>query len=141
MMWEEQSGKRLLTWATKATPVTYFGASFFHNLEPFLDGGYQTTHLVYVDAIRRKLDLPDRSDSSHPYVLRGVAKDTRYSQSEIHKILRFSANKKFDLLNRLEIDERRGDRLLMIGRFKKTFGPSLKRKSMASRVSDSVVQC
>ena len=116
MRWEQQSGRRLLLWATTATPVTYFAASIFSDLDPFLDGTYQTGHLNYVDAIRSKLALPERNSSSHPYVLRGVAKDTRYSQSEVLNILRFAATKNFDLLNKLHIDERRGDRLLMIGR-------------------------
>jgi hypothetical protein len=139
MVWEEQAGNRLLTWATTATPVTYFGASFFNDVEPFSDGSYKAANLVYVDAIRRKLELPDINASSHPYVLRGIAKNTRYSQSETHKIARFSASRKFDLLNRLEIHEGNGDRLLMIGRFKRTFGRNVMAKGLAFNRSDSVV--
>ena len=96
----------------------------YHQLEPGLDGTYSTSSIRYADALRSRLGALNNSDD-HPFVLKGIAQRTRYSDYEKSSITQFCLSKKFNLFDTLGIDESRGDRLLMIGRFKNQFGTSL----------------
>jgi hypothetical protein len=122
LQWEKDNGKRLLAWAITATPVTYYGASMFHELEPKLDGTFAASSLRYVDALKQCFSLPlSQGAQSHPFVLKKAAYATRYSPLERENIRAFSLAKNFRLFEHLGIKEEEGDRLLMIGRFKNKF--------------------
>lgn len=123
VQWEARTGRRLLAWATTATPVTYYGASMFHDLTPRLDGTYEASSLVYAVALKRRLGVL-AADGEHPFVLRAIADSTLYSALERQAIREFCASRDFRIFDELGINEVNGDRLLMIGRFKKEFGRS-----------------
>ena len=121
--WEKEHGKALLAWATTATPVTYYGASMYHHLEPRLDGSFSPTSIRYARALKAKHALG--ADHDHPFVLKRYANSTRYSPFERSAIQQFCASKQFRIFDLLGIDESQGDRLLMIGRFKQQFSASV----------------
>lgn len=115
----------LIAWATTASPDAYFGAVAFSDVNPSLTAEYSAESLKYVRAIRAKLGLANNSPE-HPYILRGIALNTRYSGEERNRIEVLSRRKNFLLFDALDIDETKGDRLLMIGMVKPIPTPSLK---------------
>jgi hypothetical protein len=106
-------GASPVLWATTATPA---GFALIHRLfdaaEPREDG----THTEEGASVARQLaGALGRADGGHPFVLRNFA-STRYAPAERERIARLARTKGFSLLDRLGIDEARGDRLLLLCR-------------------------
>ena len=101
--------------------MTYYGASIFHEMDPCLDGTYRESNLKYVEAIRASLNVSKPRNGDHPFVLKGIAQNTRYSDRERKAIKEFTIAKGFELFDHLKVKEEEGDRLLMVGRFKQQF--------------------
>jgi hypothetical protein len=80
--------------------------------EPRRDGAYSAWGARVARALREKLHLPPAAPGEHPFVLRGIAEDTRYSDIERRRIDRVRRFKRFTLFERLGIDEAAHDRLL-----------------------------
>lgn len=114
--WEANAGERLILWGTTAIPVVYLAVnSFLSQTEPYPDGSYTTSGSQIANAIRYKLgETPN--NGHHPFALKGIASDTRYSQQEIERIQQMCLMKKFTLFQELGINETNGDRLLFISR-------------------------
>lgn len=55
-----------------------------------------------------------QSSMENPFALRSVANDTRYSEEERKRIEKVTAKNNFKFFDNYEIDETRGDRLILI---------------------------
>lgn len=119
--WEKKSGRRLLFWGTTATPSGYFALQRgFVELEPRIDGTYSTEGAEIARHLRQRMRIVNQEAESHPFVLHGVATDTRYSQKEAERIEQICRKKGFTLFKKLGVEERNGDRLLFICRLPQT---------------------
>lgn len=108
--WEQRTGEKLILWFTTATPSVYHAArQLFEGLEPRANRTYSAQNRHVADALRNHLGV-DKGD--HPFVLYGMAPQTRYSKQELDRINWISRTHNFTLFDALGIDERKGDRLL-----------------------------
>jgi hypothetical protein len=115
--WEQEQGRRLVLWGTTATPSAYNAVRLlFADLQPLPDGGFSPTQVAAVARFRECLGVGPPAADEHPFVLRGVAANTLYAPEESARITRISRDKQFRLFDLLGIDERRGDRLLLLCR-------------------------
>jgi hypothetical protein len=115
--WERENRRQLVLWATTATPSAYAGVNLlFDQVAPCADGSYSRWAACMARIICRRFSLADTEPDSNPFVLRAVAHKTRYSDAEVERISKIVEKTNFTLFQHLEIDERRGDRLLLICR-------------------------
>jgi hypothetical protein len=105
-------GAEILAWYRTATP---FGLYPCHQLlfkgEPTADGGFSAWGVACVDSLRQHYQIGVPTPGDHPFVLRACA-GARYSQAESERIQNAGKN---HLLTALNIQEERGDRLVMLG--------------------------
>jgi hypothetical protein len=114
--WEAAEGERLLLWATTAHPlIVAVSHRFFEVLAPKTDGSVPDEAAALAEDLRGRLPAEYRTDP-HPLILRGVATCTRYSASESARLEAARAQLERDLFREWDVDERRGDRLLLLGR-------------------------
>jgi len=114
--WEQEQNEKLILWGTTATPTIYLAAqTFLADTEPRLDGSYSPIGAELAMAIHQK-QWPLIKANDHPFVLKNVALNTRYSEAELERINRICQLKKFELFCKLSIEETNGDRLLFIAR-------------------------
>lgn len=111
--WDELTGERTLLWWTTATPriLLVNAKRMLKSVEPQLDGTYSPWAGRVACALRELLHVMPPAPDEHPFVLRGVAKATRYSEGERNRIDEISQHKQLTLFNRLGINEAE-DRLL-----------------------------
>jgi hypothetical protein len=115
---ENRNGSPVLMWATTATPSAL---KFIHKLwaqaEPLLDGTYSRIGGALAEEIREQ-HFPKSPKSDHPFVIKQAVPDTLYSSDERSRIITTSFQKRDLFFEKLDIDERQGDRLLVICRTK-----------------------
>ena len=112
--WERERCRDLILWFTTATPSAYYaGANVFDKAEPYLDGTYSVWYQQIVAAIRERQGY---AEQPHPFVIKNVALGTRYSQRELERIEKVCAKSGFTLFEDLGVNERMGDRLLVVCR-------------------------
>lgn len=110
--WQLDIGRRIRLWFTTATPSAYYAAQLlFMDIEPRPDGSYNRETLAAIAQIRRT--FAGCGESAHPFVLPGVASGTRYSDVERGRIARLCERHGFRLFEVLDVQERRGDRLVV----------------------------
>jgi len=113
---EQVFEERLLLWVTTATPLVFRAlAASFVEVEPLADGSFSPEGSALIAAIRKYLGRP-AEPGSHPFVLHGIAEGTRYSPREAIRIGEISSESGFNLFERLDIVEDRGDRLVLVCR-------------------------
>lgn len=111
--WEERHRREVLLWGTTATPLVYgLAARFLRDMEPRPDGGFSEAGAAAAHRLRAHANWPPPRGTEHPFVLRGVARDTAYSARERGRLTH--ASRRCGLLDRLGVQEARGDRLLFI---------------------------
>ena len=109
---ERSTGNRFLLWSTTLTPVgVHLYHKYFADVFPDIDGNYSPETARIAEALRRRLNAP--KTDAHPFVLKGTAA-ARFSEQERMRIKEITANKSFTLFDKLGINERDGDRLLVI---------------------------
>lgn len=112
--WQAHEGAQIILWATTATPVVYLRLlTGLHNANPLMDGSYSTDGAALAAAIARELRVVP-PPTGHPFVLKGIAQDTRYSPREVQRLVQLSAETKCTLFADLDIDEAQGDRPLVV---------------------------
>jgi hypothetical protein len=115
--WEQSTGRRLLLWGTTATPSAFYAAqTLFAEVQPDMEGRYSQEAAEIALHLHQRMGISARVDGAHPFVLRNIATNTRYSQKELARIELIRTKKKFRLFDDLRISERDGDRLLLICR-------------------------
>ncbi len=116
MDWEEAGGERLAIWGTTATPVVYLGLwKALASINPRPDGSYAPESVRLALALRRRYGLP-QSECEHPFVLKGVARDTLYSPPELERLERLCGSKGLRVFDVLGVQRAQGDRLLFTAR-------------------------
>lgn len=115
--WQQALGRPLLLWATTATPSSYHGARMmFDGLEPRPDGSYEAESRSIANALRARYGLGPVDPPGNPFVMKGAAESTRYSPDEEARLAEICRKTGFDLFDRIGVDQRRGDRALVICR-------------------------
>jgi len=118
--WEQCTGRKLLLWATTATPSAFYAAHiFFKETQPDFEGRYSQESAEIAQHLHRRMGVSTKDVGSHPFVLRNMATNTRYSETELARIELICRKKNFLLFDGLGINERNGDRLLLICRIPK----------------------
>jgi hypothetical protein len=110
--WEAAADSEFILWFTTATPSAYYGASLFWDIEPAADGEANQRSVEAARAITAQFGFRSRTS---PFSLAG-AYVTRYSHAERERIKMIEQRRSFNLFRLLDIDESRGDRLLVIAR-------------------------
>jgi hypothetical protein len=114
-IWEIRCGHKLVLWATTAHPLVW---TIFHRLfcevTPSLDGGYSLSAAERAVPFRAAVGRAGKLES-HPFVFRELLADTRYSASEQLRCDRARRKLAVDVFQQLDIQEQRGDRLLLLG--------------------------
>ena len=107
--------KRLLAWYRTATPLGLLPArSLLHKSEPNDNGSISELGLGIVRELRATHSMPASAAGDHPFVVRSYA-HARYNELECEFVAKWRERHPSDLIERLGVDERRGDRLLMFG--------------------------
>jgi len=115
--WQQALDRPLLLWGTTATPSAYHGVSLiFADLQPRPDGSFTAEGATIANVLRRRYGLGPLADGGNPFVMHGVATATRYSPEEEARIAAICRDKGFDLFDRTGVDQRLGDRLLVLCR-------------------------
>jgi hypothetical protein len=114
--WELAQGGQLVWWFhTASSVVARSWWNIASEIAPQPDGQCDDHLLGLLRCISRAHGMDAYASESRPYLLRGYAK-ARYASSEVARLNALRANSEEDLLSRLGIDERNGDRVLFIGR-------------------------
>ena len=112
--YEQKNNKKLILYGTTATPVVLFMLSkIWDNVKPELDGNYSRHDKEIIDEIKKSTGLCKFSSEHHPFILKAVAKDTKYSTDEENRLKEFEFRKNITIFKKLNINESNGDRLLI----------------------------
>jgi hypothetical protein len=112
---EARHGRRELLFATFATPSTHRTFELlFDEVAPTAGGDYDEQYRPWLPEICSFLRAA--GDPNVPFRLPSHARGTRYSAAETARIASICQRKNFDLFTRLDVDERRGDRLILCAR-------------------------
>jgi hypothetical protein len=115
--WEEKNQQKLVLWHTTASSSIFhaFNLLLDYN-EPDKDGNYTDVCQRIALAICQKKGWLKNISRQHPFVLYGIAENTFYSKEEFSRLEEICQKNNFTLFNQLNINERKGDRLLRISR-------------------------
>ncbi len=115
--WEKIHQKQLILWSTTASPIVYLAVNrFLRDTEPRIDGSFTPEGKAIANELRLHLRVPYAHPDSHPFVLKGIAKGTKYSLEESHRLEKIKNKKKFSLFDKLGVKENHEDRILFIAR-------------------------
>jgi len=121
--WQRILACPLLLWATTATPSAYHAVNrLFDDLQPRPDGTYALDALQIANALRARYGRAPAAPGDHPFVMHAVANHTRYSPCEEARIAALRQAHGFDLFDRLAVDQRNGDRTLLVCRLRDVAG-------------------
>jgi hypothetical protein len=113
--WKIQNQQPLIIWATTATPFAYFAITrLFESVEPSFDGTYSENSKFIAALIRKRMNWCSVTSIQNPFVINRATRDTYYSEEERKRITQVEKDKNFSLFSRLNINEARGDRLLLV---------------------------
>lgn len=115
LAWEARHQEKLLVWGTTAHPlILAICYRFFDVHAPLPDGVCSEEACRLAGALRDQLPEQYRAPS-HPFVFRQIAVATRYADRELVRVEAARSRLDYDHFQEWEIDERQGDRLLIMG--------------------------
>jgi hypothetical protein len=103
--------ERVVVYARTAHPSAYKAFSSIFEIDPKIDGSYSAQGMDI--ALKLRTAHYDEVISDHPFVLRRSA-TYYYSDIERNYICQFQKILKDDIIRKLNIDERQGDRILLV---------------------------
>jgi hypothetical protein len=110
---EQELGHKIHCWGTTASIGSYKAVSaFYENHQPSENGAFTTEARELALKIVSNYKL--QHDPNNPFILKGVAGGTKYSESESQRIEEITAKKNFELFKNLGIKESNGDRMLIL---------------------------
>ncbi len=113
---EADKGESVFIWGTTATPTVFLGVwESLADVNPRPDGSFSPESLPLALALRRRYGMLE-SEPEHPFVLKGVARDTLYAPSEVERLEDVCRRKGLQLFDVLGVDRTQGDRVLFFGR-------------------------
>jgi hypothetical protein len=111
-VFEANAGREVVMFGTLATPSSFHGVhTTWRDAQPSLDGHFAPAEAQLAHRIAAWLGAAP--PSRHPFVLHGYATGTRYSAAERERIESLIKRYDFRLFERLNLDERSGDRLII----------------------------
>lgn len=111
--YEQENKERVILYGTTATPVVLSTLSkIWDDVRPDLEGAYSQNDREIIEDIKRSTGL-DKFSSGHPFVLTGIASNTRYSAIEEARLKEFEIRNGIRIFEKLNINEAKGDRLLI----------------------------
>jgi hypothetical protein len=114
--WEFAQGRQLVWWFHTASSVVARSMwNICSEIAPQPDGRCDEELLRLIRCISQAHGMDAYASGSVPFLLRGFAK-ARYASSEVDRLETLRAGVGEDLLARLAVNERNGDRLLFVGR-------------------------
>jgi GNAT superfamily N-acetyltransferase len=114
--WELAQGRQLVWWFhTASSVVARSWWNIASEIAPQPDGRCDDHLLAFLRCISRAHGMDTYASESQPFLLKGYAK-ARYASSEIERLNALRADAGEDLLSRLGVNERNGDRMLFVGR-------------------------
>jgi hypothetical protein len=113
--WEQKNKKKLIQWCTTVTPTSYLIVNKMWGTEnPDMEGRYNEYAKTIALAIKKEFYKIEVDEVNHPFVLKRVAYQTNYSSQEVAFQKQIIIKKKITIFDDLAIDERQGDRLLLV---------------------------
>lgn len=110
------AGQRFLVYLTTANPSAFaWFARALTEAAPMADGDCDAAGLQLLRGIAATQYPQATCDAATPYLLRGAAPGVRYSESEYQWVKKLAARDTNSFFNSLTLDERNGDRLLLVG--------------------------
>ena len=110
---EQNRNTKLILYGTTATPVVLLTLEkIWANVKPNLFGEYEDFDKIVIEAIKKKSGF-DKYSTNHPFVLKGIAVNTKYSQKEEERLNEVIRKNNIEIFKTLNIDESNGDRLLI----------------------------
>ena len=107
---------KLLIWLTTPTPIVfYWFINFLHDAEPFIDGSFSPRGELIINKLKASKYPKAQASEIHPFVLKNVAMNTRYSYDEQIRINAAEKKLKISAFKKYNVDETAGDRFLIIG--------------------------
>lgn len=127
LAWEASHGERLRLWATTAHPLIWSICRRLWDVEcPRQDGTFTPEAAALAWELRGQ--LPERyRRGEHPFICRQSATGTLYSEQEVGRCEAARGKLSHDIFGQFQIDERRGDRLLMLARLTAEPGRGVRR--------------
>lgn len=126
MDWEEaEEGARLVIWGATATPTVYLEAwEALADVNPRPNGSYAPEAVPLARSLRCHYRGTE-SQSEHPFVLRGVARDALYHPLEAERLEQICRLKELPLFGILGVDRAEGDRVLFAGHLPRDSDPPI----------------
>lgn len=110
---QQQNNTKLILYGTTATPVVLLTLpKIWDNVKPGLDGSYSQVDLELIECLKIASGL-NKFSADHPFVLKRVAVNTRYSIRETQRLKEFEQRNDLTIFENLNINEADGDRLLI----------------------------
>jgi hypothetical protein len=114
--WEAKTQRPLIWWFhTASSVVAHSWWKIASDIAPDSNGECSEDLLGKLSCIKAAHGMNRFGSKELPYLLKGYAK-ARYALSEVDRLSTLRAGLSEDLLVRLQVDERMGDRLLFVGR-------------------------
>lgn len=113
---EKELKNKILCWWTTATPIVFHWFNLnIDKCEPNLNGEISEFGLEMFELIVKNKYKNISFDPKCPFLLYQVAEKTTYSDIEVQRLLKIKEQLKIKAFEIYKIDERKGDRYLMIG--------------------------
>jgi len=94
--YQQKNNNKLIFYCITATPIILLTLpKVLDNVKPDLEGSYTKNDNEIIETIKKSKRL-DKFSAGHPYVLKGVAVNTKYSMSEEARL------KEFELKNEIK---------------------------------------
>lgn len=111
--YQQKNSNKLVLYGTTATPVVLLTLSkIWDNVKPDLDGNYNQNDKEIIESIKKSSGL-DKFSTEHPFVLKGIATNTKYATTEQARLKEFEIKNNIKIFEKLNINEAIGDRLLI----------------------------
>jgi hypothetical protein len=110
---QDRSQKKTYCWATTASPSVFLSIHhLWASASPDINFNFSNLAFEIAKAICKKHNYAFADNN--PFILKGIAKNTRYSLAEKERIIQFDHSKDFTLFADHNITEENGDRLLLV---------------------------
>lgn len=110
--YQSETNVKLILYGTTATPIVFTTLpKIWDDVKPGIHGEYTAQDKAVIEEIKTNWGYAPYS-TSHPFVLKGIAK-ARYSEQEKQRLRAFEEKNNLNTFKLLNINEEEGDRLLI----------------------------
>ena len=113
---EKKENKKFLLWWITASPIVYYWFNkHVAGVQPDMNGNYTPGGKDIILTVIKEKYPGHSEDPVHPFILRGVSRDTTYSPEEKARLSAAAQNLGMDIFQRFNMKEENEDRFLMFG--------------------------